>query len=318
MSGKDLIILVLVCVGLGVRANAAQSGFFWELPTQVQITGRGIFPRDLFPQGPVEEVPHVSLFQVPTFGKSLVLNRQQIELALAKATGTTNAIQWGGAEKVIITRRSRMMGEVEMLGMLTQTLQQGKVQERGELELRSSRAWTEIAVPDEALTLRVTDLPSSGVSSYMIVRFELLAGKESVGTWQVSVQAKVWREVLVARQPAMRGLPVTKFEWATERRDVLTLRDVLADLPAAPEVLEVAEGIQAGAPLTSRSFRVRPIVTRGKVVDALVQNGTLEISVKVEVLEDGLPGQTVRVRNLKSKREFRGKVQNEQTILVSL
>jgi len=224
----------------------------------------------------------------------------------------------GGAEKVVVTRRSRMLGEVEMLGMLTQTLQQEKVQERGELELRSARAWTEIPVPDEALTLRVTDLPSSGVSPYMIVRFELLAGKESVGSWQVSVQARVWREVLVARQSAMRGMAATRFDWATERRDALTVRDVLTEMPAAPEVLEIAESIQAGAPLTSRSFRVRPIVTRGKVVDALVQNGTLEISVKVEVLEDGLPGQTVRVRNLKSKREFRGKVQNEQTILVSL
>jgi flagella basal body P-ring formation protein FlgA len=38
----------------------------------------------------------------------------------------------------------------------------------------------------------------------------------------------------------------------------------------------------------------------------------------VEILEDGLPGQTVRIRNLKSKREFRGKVQNEETIHVTL
>ena len=42
------------------------------------------------------------------------------------------------------------------------------------------------------------------------------------------------------------------------------------------------------------------------------------LTVKVEVLEDGLPGQTIRVRNLKSKREFRGKVQNEETIHVTL
>jgi flagella basal body P-ring formation protein FlgA len=42
------------------------------------------------------------------------------------------------------------------------------------------------------------------------------------------------------------------------------------------------------------------------------------ISVKVEVLEDGVPGQMVRVRNLKSKREFRAKVENEETVLVPL
>jgi flagella basal body P-ring formation protein FlgA len=31
-----------------------------------------------------------------------------------------------------------------------------------------------------------------------------------------------------------------------------------------------------------------------------------------------LLGQTIRVRNVKSKREFRGKVENEQTIHVTL
>ena len=43
----------------------------------------------------------------------------------------------------------------------------------------------------------------------------------------------------------------------------------------------------------------------------------MTISLKVEVLEEGAVGQSVRVRNPVSKREFRGKVQNEQTILVS-
>ena len=70
--------------------------------------------------------------------------------------------------------------------------------------------------------------------------------------------------------------------------------------------------------LSSRSLRLRPIVHRGKVADAIVSDGMLTLSVKVEILEDGLPGQTIRVRNLKSKREFRGKVQNEETIYVTL
>jgi flagella basal body P-ring formation protein FlgA len=35
-------------------------------------------------------------------------------------------------------------------------------------------------------------------------------------------------------------------------------------------------------------------------------------------LEEGVPGQLVRVRNLQSRRELRGKVQDEQTIIISL
>ena len=60
------------------------------------------------------------------------------------------------------------------------------------------------------------------------------------------------------------------------------------------------------------------MVFRGHLLDAIVQEGGLVISVKVEALENGAPGQTVRVRNLNSKREFRGKVQNEETVIVGL
>jgi flagella basal body P-ring formation protein FlgA len=35
-------------------------------------------------------------------------------------------------------------------------------------------------------------------------------------------------------------------------------------------------------------------------------------------LEDGTPGQIIRLRNLQSARDFSGKVLNEKTVLVSL
>ena len=42
------------------------------------------------------------------------------------------------------------------------------------------------------------------------------------------------------------------------------------------------------------------------------------ISLKVEALADGLPGQTVRVRNPKTKREFYAKVLEEQIVVINL
>jgi flagella basal body P-ring formation protein FlgA len=82
--------------------------------------------------------------------------------------------------------------------------------------------------------------------------------------------------------------------------------------------LELTENIQEGAHLLSRSVKIRPSIRRGELVEAILQDGALSVSLRVEVLEDGLPGQLVRIRNPQSKRELRGKVQNEQTILIAL
>jgi flagella basal body P-ring formation protein FlgA len=42
------------------------------------------------------------------------------------------------------------------------------------------------------------------------------------------------------------------------------------------------------------------------------------VSMKVEALENGARGQVVRVRNVYSRKELKGKVEDEHTILVSL
>ena len=128
----------------------------------------------------------------------------------------------------------------------------------------------------------------------------------------------LWRDVLVASGPLKRGQLLADADLLRERRDLLLSREALDALPRVATALELVENVPAGVPLTARAFRVRPLVFRGQTLEALVQDGALQISTKVEVLEDGLPGQFVRVRNPQSRREFRGKVQNENTILVQL
>ena len=44
-------------------------------------------------------------------------------------------------------------------------------------------------VPDEPLTLKVFDLPATGLEPQFIVHCELWNGKERVGDWQLAVQA---------------------------------------------------------------------------------------------------------------------------------
>jgi flagella basal body P-ring formation protein FlgA len=214
--------------------------------------------------------------------------------------------------------RECTIDESALLKLLTPVLQQNYVGDRGELELRLSRPWTALKAPDEPLTVKILELPNAGVTPACIVRFELRAADRCLGNWQVSLQAHVWREIWVARSAVKQGDLVTDADLARERRDVLTQRSPLADFAGGDSTLELAEPLQAGSPLLARSVRVRAIVHRGQTADALVQDGVLSVSMKVEILEDGAPGQVIRARNPQTRRNISGKVLNEQTILISL
>ncbi len=305
--------LVLV-FALALRLAADESPL--ALQAEAQVDSSGVTLANLV--GGTVVLPAIRLTNSPAVGQRLVLTREQVAPplpAVAPPYATTN---WSGAESVRVTRRMRPLEEVEAISLLTTQLQQDMVRDRGELELRLARPWVPVSIPDEPLSVRVSDLPSGGIGSTMLVRLELRTARETVGSWQLMVQAKVWAEIWVAHSSLQRGQSLRDADIAKERRDLLPLRQPLAAVSTGDDSLEIGESLTAGQPLFARTIRLRPVVYPGRMADATIQDGAMSITIKVEVLEAGAPGQFVRVRNLKSKREFRGKVQNEQTILVSL
>jgi flagella basal body P-ring formation protein FlgA len=259
------------------------------------------------------------LAPAPPLGQTASLSREQIvELVRKSYVSELLATNWSGATQIRVSRRTRQFTASDLVQLLTAVLQRDYVQDRGNLELRLAQSWTPIRVPDESLTLTVPELPAAGISSAFVVRFELSDAAEQVGSWQQPVQARIWRQVPIAHSLLFRGQSLSDADVTLERRDILVLREALLTYPDPSGTLELKENLSPGQPLLNRSVRLRPAILRGEMVEGVYQDGALSISLKVESLEDGLPGQTIRVLNPRTQRELFGKVQNEQTILITL
>jgi flagella basal body P-ring formation protein FlgA len=273
----------------------------------------GIFLDDLV-MSDSGAVPHVRISPAPRLGQMLTLSRKQIDEALS-AAGFSNI---PGPAMIRVGRRVRLLDQEEILQRVAAQLQKEIVGSRGELDLRFARPWTAAEVPDESLVLKVVDLPPNGLTALFVCRLELSTSNEIVGRWQVSLAAKIWRDVWVSHRPVPRSMPLANAELGRERRDVLTIHDALAAFDSVDDSLETSEYLPANTPLLARAIKPRPTIRRGQTAAAMLVDGGLSISMKVEVLEDGIPGQLVRIRNPQTRRELRGKVQSEGTILVCL
>ena len=84
------------------------------------------------------------------------------------------------------------------------------MKDKGELELSLTQPWSPPVVPDEPLTLKILELPTAGVTPAFIVRFELRTAHETLGAWQASVKAQVWREVWVAHSILAARRPISR------------------------------------------------------------------------------------------------------------
>ena len=306
---------VLILVALVSTVFGESIGPLELLPT-ASANSQGIFIADLVNKSE-QPLPRIQLAPAPQIGRPILLTRGQISTLLSKAAPDLTCTNWTGADRIRVMRATRVVNELVLKELLTQTLQRDFVKDRGDLELRFNRPWKSLIVPDEPLSLKVLEMPTSGVSPSFICRFELIAGSEAVGSYQQPLGAKVWKEIFVARSNLTRGQSLRDAEVGLERRDIVNNRDYLTSLPLEDPYVEFRDNIPAGTQITARALRLRAIIKRGRLVDAIARDEALSISVKAEALEDGVPGQIVRVRNIRSKREFKGKVQDEQTVVVA-
>jgi flagella basal body P-ring formation protein FlgA len=290
----------------------------WQLLPQAQVDSSGIFLSQVVTAPTSVVLPLIRLASAPPLGQTVSFSKDQVTELVRQHNPELIASNWSGATRIRVSRRTRQFTDYDMAGMLTTTLQRDFVKDRGEIELHLTRPWVSLEVPDEPLTLKVFDLPSTGINPDCVVRCELWNGQERAGGWEVAIHASIWREIPVAHSPLVRGELLKDADVTLERRDMLVVRDAFLNLSHADENLQFAENIPTGLPVLNRSVRIRPVIQRGQLVEGLYVDGSLSISLRVETLEDGLLGQTVRIRNPRTKRELRGKVKNDQTILIAL
>jgi flagella basal body P-ring formation protein FlgA len=78
----------------------------------------------------------------------------------------------------------------------------------------------------------------------------------------------------------------------------------------------MAQTVSQERPLSWRDIALRPLVRKGQLVDVVVAEGGMNISMKGISLGNGGAGEMVSVRNLDSRKEFSAKVINLNTVQV--
>ena len=318
---KKTILLLLTVLPQTNRAQAGDAAApeCWKLLSQAQVDSSGVFLDQIVASaGAARPLPHLRLARAPQPGQTNSFSRSEVAGVAQACMAGLVMTNWSGPMQVRVSRRMRILEDSDLLDLLTGKLQEEYVKDQGELELRLTRPWPKPQVPDELLTLKVTEMPVTGIGPNFVAGFELWAGKERAGNWQATVQASVWRDIPVAHSTLQRGQPLKDADVTMVRSDVLLQRDAWLNFPTINDSLELAESIPAGRPILNRSVRVRPLVLRGQMVEGVFQDGSLGISLLVETLEDGALGQTVKVLNPTTRHELHGKVESEKTIRINL
>jgi len=154
-----------------------------------------------------------------------------------------------------------------------------------------------------------------------------LNGNTSIGIrcqdkkpWSLYVSARVIKsaEVFVTTRFLARGTQLQKSDFTLEKHDISNQSiGYITDISRVEGKI-LRRPLRHNSIIPPNALTEAMLIKRGDSVTILAQNTTVKVHMKGKALKNGAKGETIRVRNLSSKRVIEGKVLSEGVVGVRL
>ncbi len=282
----------------------------------IAVAAQQVYLADIDLSGGSSDLAGIPFCESPALGQAFVLTFQQVSPFLGQNGIQPETFGWTPQTTLRVTRKTQTIGSIELLEHLEIALADTFPQLEGELKLAYIRSHPSIQLPAQPFELTIPRPPVNGIRSRFLLPFELNIEDQCVFRSQAALKASVLRPILVSDRRINRGEALDPGDFTVVEQDVLSLKGT----PYGPESdltgLESKTTLPAKRPLLQRNTGRIPVVDRGDLVQGVVRSGAIYITMKVEILDQGAPGDVVRVRNPKSKKQLKGIVQDDSTIQI--
>lgn len=261
-----------------------------------------------------ERLAGIDLGPSPTVGTGRLLPRAYLKTALANG-GVGPGVKLKLPSRLEVQRRARTLrGSAlasrvrdavrERMPHAPEDVQGIEVQSLPDLKVPKS-ARIAVILPDDAdyrgrtqAELRITD------------RGELVRSQ------RVMVQIDAMGTVFGLPGAARRGQSITPAELVEIRLPESEIpRDAIRDR-AEVERARLRRDVKGNEPLRASALELPPLVQRGDLVTMIAVRGAVRLTARGEALSQGRRGDTIKIRNLASKKVVGGRVEGAQTVVM--
>ena len=213
---------------------------------------------------------------------------------------------------------AREVPAIKLIPLIAEALSQSLEIDQGKLVLEPSRALNPVSVPKDTanISIRFVTQPYARPTSYMKAQYTVLADGLPSGTHTSYFKAQLIQDVWIAQKVAQRGKTLGEAKLIKKKTDVINLREGVW-IGNPDQTLQFITTVSAGTVIQERHLRRTPAILRNQTVEAVLQHKTLEIRLRAIALEDGAPGDVIRLRNTSSSKEIRGQVVNSREVKVN-
>jgi len=242
----------------------------------------------------------VPLGAAPRVGEPVSLDRVQLQRWLHAQLGLgAERVQWLGSPVTQVSRSTVEITGEELLSVAQAALRKHLEASlahlpKARIELQAVATPANLSMPAAATSLVVRPLDTLPLSSRMLVWVDAFANGQYVRSVSIRFEVATYMPVAVAANTLPVGATLQPADWQPREMDVARVPDAVVSAPTAAQRLRHV--VRSGEVITQAHLQAVPAVSRGEWANLTAQAGLVALQSRVEVLQDGQPGQWVRVR----------------------
>ena len=245
------------------------------------------------------------------------VSRETIDIRLRLAGLSPRDYILSGAAEAGVSAATFTWDDASVLHELRQPLAQRLAVDGGELEVRLTRPLTPLPpaiIANPRLTI-LPQLPDTVRAGPLNVRVGIYEDQQLVYTALVAIDARIFRDVYVATRPLPRGATLSEANVAKQR---LPLNAQISAQAAAETLGRLTSSTLATGDIVLTRHLAQPhpstaadpyLIRARDTITVIASRGSLRVTLHdAEAMEQGRLGDTIRVRNPRSRQILRGKV----------
>lgn len=313
-------LCVLMLMMISVSVSAAPKATLTVLP-ECNVTGAICTIGDVAQvgfgdAGTVQRVKALTVCSSPLPGKSREISRAQVVIAMRRGKISDDAYELRCPTRINLVRTQAMITG-QMLFNTAKSFAESAIRWPGTTAVEPGRLPADQSVPVGKLELRVKSDTQNVRKGQNSIPVEIAVDGNVYRMIQVTVMVKVLAPVLVATKAIARSEALSSANTALEMRDITRLPDDIC-LEAPGSDMTASLPISQGSMIRKQWIVAPPAVKAGDAVIVIVESDGVRVSDKGTAVQDGRPGDQIKVRLGKDAREIRGTIAEPGIVKISI